>query len=387
MHHDYANRVAASCDRGTLPPEHSDLAEKRRHSAENGAPGSLNAHREAAEGHHPLASAVRLAIRVVLIGVICHVSTEIGFGHKLPPHNISVLWPTGAILFSVLVATPVRHWWAYSVAAYFTSVLNDARAGFPMAAVLFVAAGIIEILLATVCVRRLAAGLRAFDDLRSLVAYIIVAVVLGPFVSAFVAALAAATPQYWFYWRVWFLSEPVGDFTLAPAILPCIRVADTARGLPSKTRRVEACLVGCALLAVCVCVFWWPTADDGSVPALVYLPLPLLLWAAVRFGPPGVNVYLLIVALVSISGAVHGHGPFAAAGSDDNVVELQLFLVAVSVPLMFLAALIAEGREQTKVLSESEARFRSMADTAPVMIWMADATKRCNYFNKPWLDF
>jgi PAS domain S-box-containing protein len=40
-----------------------------------------------------------------------------------------------------------------------------------------------------------------------------------------------------------------------------------------------------------------------------------------------------------------------------------------------------------EALRESEERFRNMADTAPVMIWMSDRDEQFVYVNRQWLDF
>jgi PAS domain S-box-containing protein len=48
---------------------------------------------------------------------------------------------------------------------------------------------------------------------------------------------------------------------------------------------------------------------------------------------------------------------------------------------------ISERKRAEERLRESEARFQTMADTAPVLIWMTGTDPLCNYFNKPWLEF
>jgi len=48
---------------------------------------------------------------------------------------------------------------------------------------------------------------------------------------------------------------------------------------------------------------------------------------------------------------------------------------------------VTERKAVEAALRESEARFRAMADSAPVLMWVADPELRFTYFNKPWLEF
>ena len=48
---------------------------------------------------------------------------------------------------------------------------------------------------------------------------------------------------------------------------------------------------------------------------------------------------------------------------------------------------ISERKQAEDRLRESEERFRNMADSAPVMIWVSGLDKLCTFFNKPWLEF
>ncbi len=48
---------------------------------------------------------------------------------------------------------------------------------------------------------------------------------------------------------------------------------------------------------------------------------------------------------------------------------------------------ITKQKQINLMIRESEERFRLVANSAPVMIWMSDTDKLCTFFNKGWFDF
>ncbi|HEV2730383.1 MAG TPA: PAS domain S-box protein, partial [Terriglobales bacterium] len=55
--------------------------------------------------------------------------------------------------------------------------------------------------------------------------------------------------------------------------------------------------------------------------------------------------------------------------------------------MLGIAVDITDRKQAENAVKESEERFRLVANTAPVMIWMSGVDKLCDYFNLPWLEF
>lgn len=71
-------------------------------------------------------------------------------------------------------------------------------------------------------------------------------------------------------------------------------------------------------------------------------------------------------------------------------VGFSLALVVALIILCLIIIMLFNARRLEReelAVRESRERFRLVANTAPVMIWMSDPDKLCTYFNQPWLDF
>lgn len=310
---------------------------------------------------------VRLALSALLVAAGYYVGARIGFALTFSPDPVSTLWPPNAILLAALLLAPQRDWPTLVLAALFAHLLVELQGGVPilMVACWFVS-NACQALLAAGTVTAIDGRLR-LDSIRGLTVFVGGAVLLAPFVTSFldagfVALLEWGGSTYWRVWRLRFFSNVLATVTIVPALVALGTGGWSEFRRAGPRRHVEAAFLLLGLIAVGTVALGRESDELQSAPALLYAPLPLLLWAAVRFGLGGLSVSLLLITLLSILTAMQGLGPFVTMSPSDNVLSLQLFVVAISLPLMLLAVLLEQRRRTERALRDSQEALQRSHD-------------------------
>lgn len=341
-----------------------------------------------------LDSPLPTALLVLLVAILSYAAPRLEGALMLHPQTVWPLWPSCALLVSVLVLVPRRIWPKLIPVAFAAIVLYDLQEGVPISSIAwFIPADTVEVLIAALCLRYFFDGVPRLNNVTAVAKYLFFAVILAPFAAAFLAA-PGIRADYWHGWRICFLSEMLAALTLTPAILSW---ATSWHAWVRKSRAYH--LEEAALLAALVLFTYLTFVASGSSssPALLYSLVPCLLWSALRFGSTGVSTSMIVVTFLSIWGAVHGRGPFTGPGPFDKVLSLQLFLLFTATPFMILAALVEEHKRAEGASRESEERLRLAVqagrmyafewDTATdVIVRSGDCADVFNWLDNPTRD-
>jgi PAS domain S-box-containing protein len=315
----------------------------------------------------------RTALVALLVCAGYYLTAKVGFAFALQPGSVSTLWMPNSILLAALLFVPPRSWWIVLLAACPAHFAAELQSSVPTAMVLsWFISNSVQALIGAACIHKLVDAPLRFDSFRHLTIFLIFGAFLAPFLSSFLdIALVRlngwGNSSYWESWRIRFLSNVLATLTLVPVIVMWAGGGLKAALSAPLKRYVEAGLSAVGLFVVGVVVFNSQQGIEDITPSLLYWPLPFLLWTTVRFGPQGASTYLLLVMFLAIYGATHGHGPFVANSSTESALSIQWFLIVVSIPLLSLAAVIAERKQAVEALRQSEARLARTEDFSLVM--------------------
>ena len=333
--------------------------------------------------------------RLLLIGLWVfagyYVGCKIGFALTFQPHPVSVLWPPNSVLVAALLLTPPRVWWFVLLAAFPAHLAAQFQSHVPPLMILcWFVSNSCEAVIGAGLTRYLVGGPIHFRNLRNVGIFCLCVVFVGPLLSSFLDAAFVAWNHwghdgYWELIRIRLFSNALAALIVVPLIITWAMTGISDLRTARLSRYLEACVLFIGLLLVSYAVLY--KFGSGRDSFLLFLPLPFLVWAAVRFGALGASTAISIVGFLAIWSASHGHGPFSGGTAGQNALSIQIFLIALAIPLLFLATVIEERVTGETELRESESRFRIVADAAPVLIWMSGVDKLCTFFNKPWLEF
>lgn len=322
-----------------------------------------------------LNSSIRAGLVIVSFAVVFFLLQRMTFLLRFPPYERTTLWIPGALTFSVLLVTPIRQWWqihlGLSIAGY-AAYYGDSEVP-ELVALLAAQFHFVTVAAGVVLIRRLS-GTTPFNNVVSMLLFVFAAGLLIPLATTAPADFSRwlrGQPDVWPTALRSFLCMALGLLIGTPAFAAVLLSGTTWVRSATWQARAEALALAVSLIAVGLWVFT-TSADANAIPALVYAPVPFLLWAALRFEVAGASWALLAIAYLSTWNAINDRGPFARGTPEDQVLELQLFLLAVSLPLLFMAAGVAERRRAySLLLSEMderrrvEERFRLVVDSIP----------------------
>jgi two-component system sensor histidine kinase UhpB len=298
----------------------------------------------------PRPNVFRDATAVLLVAVAYFAGTRIGFVLTPGDQPVAMFWPPNAILLAAFLVAPVRLWWWFLAALVPAHFLAQLPLGVPASTAfgwLIGNAG--EALFGAALISRMGRRNAVFHSVRGVTRFLLFGFILAPLVTSFLdAAIVVGTNwgrDYWVAWILRLLSNMLAQLTIVPTIVVFgQRLMSWRISEPRPRVWLEAAGLGASVVLVSLFVFRAEPLSRTNVPALIYLPLPLLLWAAMRFGPGGLSASLLTIAVVSIESLMNGHGPFLSSSPAESVLSMQVFLCMIGVPLLLLAAVMMEQR-------------------------------------------
>jgi PAS domain S-box-containing protein len=167
-------------------------------------------------------------------------------------------------------------------------------------------------------------------------------------------------------WLTWWAGDAAGAIVVAPLILAWHFHYSCKR---RSWLMLEMAVLGVVTLLLCIFVLFQQNAH------FEYCLLPLLLWAAFRFGMRGAATAAAAIAIFATLGTSVDSSPFAGGSVDESLILLYSFMGVTIVSALILAGILAERKRVEEALLLTQFCVDHASDA---ILWMTPDARIVN---------
>ncbi len=303
---------------------------------------------------------------VLLLAIVHFLTGYYGLKFSVPGSNAAALWVPTGISIAVLTLGG-RRYWPFVVLGSLGITLSSPQ---PWTACVGMTLGnTLEALIGSWLLSRM--GFRAaLDRVQDAVGLIVLGGVLAPIPSTilgvasmvFLGTLPGVESLN--VARVWYLGNVISVLVVSPVIL-------TWATPPSPRRAPWSEIAGAGLILVLLCAFGALHSFHGhpQEQTLAYLPMPVMIWAALRFGPRISATFSLALCAVAAAATITNRGPFVGPSVPESLALLWVFMCVSAGTALIVAAVSAQQDLALASLRDSEERYRLLVSGTNTIAW------------------
>ena len=179
--------------------------------------------------------------------------------------------------------------------------------------------------------------------------------------------------HFGYSWLTWWVGDAAGAIVVAPLIL--------AWHFQHSFKKIswlmlEMAMLGIVTLLLCIFVLFQQQAH------VEYCLLPLLLWAALRFGARGAATAAAAIAIFALIGTRLESTPFIGNTVHESLMLLYSFLGVTMISVLVLAGILSERH---RVETELQATNRSLAAATTLANQLAEQAELANLAKSEFL--
>ncbi len=295
----------------------------------------------------------------------------------------NIIWPPSGFALGALLLYGIDLWPGVAIGAF---IATEATSGAHLHSLATAVGNSFEVVSAAYLLRHVARFDNRMERSRDVVALVLCGGLVGAFGSAafgtlglYASNIAPVSALQRIWWK-WALGHAMGMVAITPFLLTL-----SSWWKDSRTRwiRFEAYSLFALIPLVGAIAFFggsWRGYD------LEYLPFPLLIWAAFRFGVPGAATANFLTSSMAVWGTAAGSGPFTSGSSSEDLLLTWSFVNVSAITTLLLAAVVSEGRRAEEERLKSEAQYRMLIEQAADGIFLTDNKGRCTDVNSRGCD-